>query len=102
MKRIILLISLAAITLTACKSHYKPVLTSGQGINFKVTSLDSALNEVKAAKKPLFVFAHASWCPTCREMEQTVLMALRVRQVHKDHKAFKVFKVYREFRVFKG
>src|ERR1700749_3037613 len=74
MKRIILLISLAAITLTACKSHYKPVLTSGQGINFKVTSLDSALNEVKAAKKPLFVFAHASWCPTCREMEQTVLI----------------------------
>jgi len=73
MKKIILLFSLAISILASCKSHYKPVLTSSQGINFKVTSLDSALNESKASKKPLFVFAHASWCPTCREMEKTVL-----------------------------
>lgn len=57
----------------SCKTNYKPVLQSPNGIKFKVSSLSEGLKESKATNKPLFVFAHASWCPTCKKMEQEVL-----------------------------
>ena len=59
--------------LSSCKSKYKAMLTSEEGINFKVTSLDQAKQLAKSENKPLFVFAHASWCPTCKQMEHEVL-----------------------------
>jgi len=59
--------------LISCKTSYKPVLNSQEGINFKVTTLADAKEIAKAQNKPLFVFAHASWCPTCKKMEQEVL-----------------------------
>ena len=49
------------------------MLTSHDGINFKVISLAQAKQTAKAENKPLFVFAHASWCPTCKKMEHEVL-----------------------------
>ena len=52
--------------LVSCKSSYKPVLHSQDGINFKVTALAAAMQTAKTQNKPLFVFAHASWCPTCK------------------------------------
>jgi thioredoxin 1 len=59
--------------IASCKAKYKAMLTSGEGINFKVTSLVQAKQLAKNENKPLFVFAHASWCPTCKHMEQEVL-----------------------------
>lgn len=59
--------------ITSCKAKYKAMLTSGEGINFKVTSLAQAKQLAKNENKPLFVFAHASWCPTCKHMEYEVL-----------------------------
>ena len=52
----------------------KSVLTSPNGINFKVISLAKAKDSAKAESKPLFVFAHATWCPTCKQMENEVLI----------------------------
>jgi thiol:disulfide interchange protein len=74
MKKNLLILAITVFALNACKSHYKPVLSSSQGINFNRTSLDSAQNNAKASHKPLFIFAHASWCPTCKEMERVVLV----------------------------
>jgi len=59
--------------LTSCKTKYKPMLSSQEGINFKVVSLSDAKRVAKEENKPLFVFAHASWCPTCKRMEHEVL-----------------------------
>ena len=60
--------------LVSCKTSYKPLLQSQEGINFKVTTLADAQLAAKTQNKPLFVFAHASWCPTCKKMEQEVLI----------------------------
>lgn len=62
------------ISLASCTPRYKPRLSSQQGINFKTISLADAQALAKAENKPLFVFAHASWCPTCKQMEQEVLI----------------------------
>ncbi|QEM07707.1 thioredoxin fold domain-containing protein [Mucilaginibacter rubeus] len=72
----ILLVFLATsvIGLASCTPRYKPRLSSQQGINFKTISLADAQALAKAENKPLFVFAHASWCPTCKQMEQEVLI----------------------------
>lgn len=61
--------------LVSCKTSYKPILNSQEGINFKVTTLAEAKEAAKSQNKPLFVFAHASWCPTCKKMEQEVLVS---------------------------
>ncbi|MBB3054325.1 thioredoxin family protein [Mucilaginibacter gotjawali] len=60
--------------LVSCKTSYQPILNSQEGINFKVTTLANAKEAAKTQNKPLFVFAHASWCPTCKKMEQEVLI----------------------------
>jgi len=60
--------------LVSCKTSYKPILNSQEGINFKVTTLAEAEEAAKTQNKPLFIFAHASWCPTCKKMEQEVLI----------------------------
>jgi len=57
----------------SCRTKYKPMLTSQEGINFKITSFADAKQAAKDENKPLFVFAHASWCPTCKQMEHEVL-----------------------------
>jgi thiol-disulfide isomerase/thioredoxin/threonine/homoserine/homoserine lactone efflux protein len=64
----------AAVGFASCTPKFKPNLNSKQGINFKITSLTDAQAIAKAENKPLFVFAHASWCPTCKQMEQEVLI----------------------------
>lgn len=69
-----LVIITAVISMTACKMKYKPLLSSEDGINFKEITLDEALETAKKENKPLFVFAHASWCPTCKQMESEVLV----------------------------
>ena len=58
----------------ACTERYKPVLNSQQGINFKVTSFAAAKELAKSENKPLFIFLHATWCPTCKKMEREVLI----------------------------
>ncbi|MFA6245397.1 MAG: thioredoxin family protein [Mucilaginibacter sp.] len=60
--------------LVSCKTTYKPILSSQDGINFKVSTLADAKADAKSQNKPLFIFAHASWCPTCKKMEQEVLV----------------------------
>ncbi|HVU96073.1 MAG TPA: thioredoxin family protein [Puia sp.] len=59
--------------LLSCNTKYKAMLTSHDGINFNVISLVQAKQLAKDENKPLFVFAHASWCPTCKRMENEVL-----------------------------
>ena len=69
-----LLLFLVVTAFAACQAHYKPVLKSQQGVNFKVTSLSEAKDIAKQQHKPLFVFIHATWCPTCKRMEHEVLV----------------------------
>lgn len=59
--------------LVSCSGNYKPMLSSREGINFRMTSLARAKQLAKEENKPLFVFAHAAWCPTCKRMEDEVL-----------------------------
>lgn len=80
----LMLIALLGIFLfSACRTKFKPLLTSDSGVRFKVISLDEAKTQAKAAGKPLFVFAHASWCPTCKKMEHEVLVQKQVGDVYK-------------------
>jgi thioredoxin 1 len=60
--------------LLSCASKSKPMLNSPEGIHFKVLSLEVAKGQAISANKPLFIFAHASWCPTCKQMEKEVLV----------------------------
>jgi len=71
---LLLFLAIGVAALTSCTQKFKPRLNSQQGINFKTTSLADAQALAKAENKPLFVFAHASWCPTCKQMEQEVLI----------------------------
>jgi thioredoxin 1 len=54
-------------------NKYKPELTFKDGIKFKTLPLTQAMKIAKEEHKPLFVFLHATWCPTCKKMEQEVL-----------------------------
>jgi thiol:disulfide interchange protein len=60
--------------LASCATKSKPMFNSPEGIKFKFISLEMAKKEAGSANKPLFVFAHASWCPTCKQMEKEVLI----------------------------
>lgn len=60
--------------IAACSRKYKPVLNSQQGVNFRVTTLSMAKETAKAENKPLLVFLHATWCPTCKKMENEVFV----------------------------
>jgi thiol-disulfide isomerase/thioredoxin len=62
------------IGLASFRTTYQPKLSSRPGINFKVITLAQAKQIAKDENKPLFVFAHASWCPTCKKMEEEVLI----------------------------
>ena len=67
----------AAISFAAmgsCALKAQPTLNSKEGINFTVLSLAAAKEKAKTENKPLFVFVHASWCPTCKQMEKEVLI----------------------------
>lgn len=68
--------------ITSCTRRYKPMLSSHDGVNFKITSLAQAEEIAKAENKPLFVFAHASWCPTCKKMEQEVLVQKKLGNIY--------------------
>lgn len=70
----ILLVLLTVSIFTSCTQKFKPRLNSQQGINFKTISLADAQALAKTENKPLFIFAHASWCSTCKQMEQEVLI----------------------------
>lgn len=68
--------------LACCRTNYKPLLSSQQGINFKVITMGQARQIAKDENKPLFVFEHASWCPTCKKMEQEVLIQKELGDVY--------------------
>jgi thioredoxin-related protein len=74
-QRLLLLLGFSGLFfgILSCNSRHKAMLTSREGINFKITSLAQAKQQAKDENKPLFVFAHASWCPTCKRMEYEVL-----------------------------
>jgi thioredoxin 1 len=84
MKNIIkgFLIFLLVAGLASCKSKYTPVLSSQQGINFSVISLERAKQKAHAENKPLFVFVHATWCPTCKKMEHEVLVQKQLGDIY--------------------
>lgn len=75
-KHSLTLIIAAVVTfgLSACKMHYKPILNSKTGVNFKEISYLEGLKTAKAENKPLFIFVHATWCPTCKKEEQEILV----------------------------
>ena len=68
--------------ISSCARKFKPVLSSERGVNFKTISLAEAKTTAKAENRPLFVFAHASWCPTCKKMEQEVLIQKELGDVY--------------------
>jgi thioredoxin 1 len=37
-----------------------------------IISFRDALETAEKGNKPLFVFVHASWCPTCKKMENEI------------------------------
>jgi len=63
-----------SLTISYCSAQSAPMLNSKEGIQFKITSLATAKALAKAENKPLFVFAHATWCSTCKQMENEVLI----------------------------
>ena len=69
---------MATVLLSACRTKFKPLLSSENGVRFQTISLTEAKIKAAAAGKPLFVFAHASWCPTCKQMEHEVLVKKEV------------------------
>lgn len=66
----------------ACRTKFKPTLTSAKGIRFDTVSLDAAKAQAKTSGKPLFIFAHASWCATCKKMEQEVLVEQQIGNIY--------------------
>ncbi len=80
----LLFIAVLALGISSCTKKFKPVLNSAAGINFKVITLAQAKEEAKAENKPLFVFTHASWCPTCKRMEQEVLIQKQLGDTFND------------------
>jgi thioredoxin 1 len=70
----LLFITVFAFGISSCTKRYKPVLSSADGINFKLGTLAEAKEKAKSENKPLFVFTHATWCPTCKKMEQEILI----------------------------
>jgi thioredoxin 1 len=68
--------------LGSCSAKYKPLLSSQQGINFKVITFAQAKQMAKDERKALFIFEHASWCPTCKKMEQEVLIQKELGDVY--------------------
>jgi thioredoxin 1 len=68
--------------LAACSKRYKPVLNSQQGVNFKVTTLAMAKQIAKTENKPLLVFLHATWCPTCKKMENEVFVQKELGNIY--------------------
>ena len=79
---LMMLVLTCIILLSACRTKYKPMLSSDNGVRFKMISLEEAKLTAKAAGKPLFVFTHASWCPTCKKMEHEVLVEKQVGDVY--------------------
>jgi thioredoxin 1 len=80
-----LLTFLLIVGLASCKSKYTPVLSSQQGINFSLISLEQAKQKAHAENKPLFVFVHATWCPTCKKMEHEVLVQKQLGDVYNEN-----------------
>jgi len=78
-KYILMIVALIGIVLFgACRTKYKPMLNSDSGVQLKSISIIQAQTEARSAGKPLFVFIHASWCPTCKKMEHEVLVEKQV------------------------
>ena len=75
-------VAVLCFSIAACTRRYTPMLSSHDGVNFKTISLAQAEEIAKAENKPLFVFAHASWCPTCNKMEQEVLVQKKLGDVY--------------------
>ncbi|MFD1257676.1 thioredoxin family protein [Mucilaginibacter terrae] len=82
MKNKYALLLIISLLFGACRSKFKPLLTSESGVQFKMISLNEAKATAKAAGKPLFVFAHASWCPTCKKMEHEILVEKQIGDVY--------------------
>lgn len=79
LKYILMIVALIGIVLFgACRTKYKPMLNSNSGVQLKSISIIQAQTEARSAGKPLFVFIHASWCPTCKKMEHEVLVEKQV------------------------
>jgi thioredoxin 1 len=71
---VVIVAALFIMFVSACQQHYQPKLTSKDGVNLKAQTLAEGLLAAKTAHKPLFVFLHATWCPTCKRMEHEVLV----------------------------
>jgi len=77
-----LMLLLSVFIASSCKSNYNPVLSSKQGVNFDVISLNQAKEKAKIEHKQLFVFVHATWCPTCKKMENEVFVQEQLGKVY--------------------
>lgn len=69
------IILLLIIILTACNSsaNDKALLESKDGVHFSASSVSQVIANAKRENKPIFLFAHASYCPSCKNMIRTVL-----------------------------
>jgi thioredoxin 1 len=73
-----------ALLITSCTQRYKPVLSSTDGVGFSTITLEQAKAQAKRDHRPLFVFTHATWCPTCKKMEQEVLIKKDIGDVFNE------------------
>jgi thioredoxin 1 len=78
----IILITLFILGINSCAKKYKPLLTSANGVNFMSITLAEAKEKARDEHKPLFVFIHATWCPTCKKMEQEVLIKKELGDIY--------------------
>ncbi len=70
MKRIALLVALAAVTFIAYRVISGEAGDSKDGIKFYEGSWDSVLAKAKSEQKPIFLDIYASWCGPCKMLKK--------------------------------
>ena len=76
---------LAVVLLTACgsSSNGKASFESKNGIQFSNIPLKQVIAQKES--KPIFLFAHAGYCSSCKEMIKTVLPEKKVGDIFNTH-----------------
>lgn len=95
MKKLIIIIGIILIALIALYAALSPEnkeTTTGQNKNINWhTDLNSALNEAKNSNKPVFIDFYTTWCPYCKQLDETTLSDPRVKaKLAKDYVVAKI------------